>query len=37
MSAQSLGGDVAVIIAARNEADRIQATVAAAAGWPVSG
>ena len=32
MSARSPGGDVAVVIAARNEADRIQATVAAAAG-----
>jgi hypothetical protein len=32
MSARSLDGDVAVVIAARNEADRIQATVAAAAG-----
>ena len=32
MSARSPGGDVAVVIAAWNEADRIQATVAAAAG-----
>ena len=32
MSARSPGGDVAVVIAARNEADRIRATVAAAAG-----
>ena len=32
MSARSPGGDVAVVIAARNEADRIQATVTAAAG-----
>ena len=32
MSAPSLPGDVAVVIAARNEADRIAATVAAAAG-----
>ena len=32
MSARSPGGDVAVVIAARNEADRIQATAAAAAG-----
>ena len=34
MSAGSGGGDVAVIIPARDEADRIQATVAAAAGLP---
>src|ERR1035438_10175037 len=32
MSARSPSGDVAVVIAARNEADRIAATVAAAAG-----
>jgi len=32
MSARSPGGDAAVVIAARNEADRIQATVTAAAG-----
>jgi glycosyltransferase involved in cell wall biosynthesis len=32
MSARSPGGDVAVVIAARNEADRIAATVAAATG-----
>jgi len=32
MSARSLRGDVAVVIAARNEADRIAATVAAATG-----
>ncbi len=32
MSARSPGGEVAVVIAARNEADRIQATVPAAAG-----
>jgi hypothetical protein len=32
MSARSPGGDVAVVIAARNEADRVRATVAAAAG-----
>jgi glycosyltransferase involved in cell wall biosynthesis len=32
MSARPPGGDVAVVIAARNEADRIQATVAGASG-----
>ena len=32
MSARSPHGDVAVVIAARNEADRIATTVAAAAG-----
>ena len=34
MSARSHGGDVAVVIAARNEADRIAATVTAVAGLP---
>ncbi|HEX2822270.1 MAG TPA: glycosyltransferase [Streptosporangiaceae bacterium] len=34
MPARSHGGDVAVVIAARNEADRIAATVTASAGLP---
>ena len=36
MSAGSQVGDVAVVIPARNEADRIAATVTAAPGWPAS-
>ena len=34
MSAGSASGEVAVVIPARNEADRIQATVTAALGLP---